>query len=98
MTTVSIWKKIVLQFKTRLSHHSQIEYQTKSLETPIDTQWINKGDIKINLRNSNRNLKKIQTEATELRTQHLSQRASAMHLDNKNHSSETIINMMKLKE
>ena len=48
VTTVLIWKHILLQYKPRISHYSQKEYQTKSLKTPIDIQWITLGDIKRN--------------------------------------------------
>ena len=98
VTIVSIWKHTLSQFKSGICHHSQREYQTKSLETPINTHWINIGDIKRYLINANRNLKIIRSKVTDLRTQHLLQRASAMNLEIKNHSSKTTINIQKLKE
>ena len=88
---VSISKHILSQLKSRISYHSQIEYQTKSLETSIDTHCINICDIKRKLRNTNRNLKKIRSKANNLRTKDLFQRALAINLETKNHSSKTII-------
>ena len=47
---VSILKAQLTQYKTKVSHLSQIEYLTTSMKTPIDTSWIHLSELKRNLR------------------------------------------------
>ena len=96
--TVSIWRNILKQFKTNMSHQSQLNFLLQSMSSPIDTSWIDPEDIQRNLRNAYRNLQQVRSNATNLRINHLLQRASAMNLENKSVSSKTIINIQKIEK
>ena len=96
--TVSIWRALLKQFKTKLSHQSQLKFLLQSMSSPIDTSWIDPADIQRNLRKAYRNLQQVRSNATKLRINHLLQRASAMNLANKSVSSKTIINIQKIEK
>ena len=61
--SVSIWKVKLTQNKTKVSHLNQIEYLTKSMQTPIDTSWKHPSELKRNLREATKELKKIRRKA-----------------------------------
>ena len=86
--SVSIWKAKLTQHKTKVSHLNQIEYLTKSMQTPIDISWKDPSELKRNLREATKELKKIRRKAKELRKLHLSKRASAMNISNKSLSEK----------
>ena len=81
-----------------MSHQSQLNFLLQSMSSPIDTSWIDPADIQRNLRNAYRNLQQVRSNATNLRINHLLQRASAMNLENKSESSKTIINIQKIEK
>ena len=85
---VSIWKTQLTQYKTKVSHLSQIEYLTKSMKKPIDTSWIHPSELKRNLRAAIKGLKIIRSKATEIRKLQLTRRASAMNIANKSTSEK----------
>ena len=91
--TVYIWKSLISQFKTKLSFQKQITFYLSSLSSPISIEWLNFAELKRKLRQAKSNLRKHTTNAKELRTQHLLQRASAMNIGNKAANSSTIINI-----
>ena len=67
--TVSIWKSILFQFKTKLSFQKQIDFYLSSLSSPISIEWTNFTNIKYKLSKAQSQLRKNKTNAKELRTQ-----------------------------
>ena len=96
--TVSTWRTLLKQFKTKISHQSQLKFLLESMSSPIDTSWIDPTNIQRNLRNAYRNLQQVRSNATNLIINHLLQRASTMNLENKSVSSKTIINIQKIEK
>ena len=95
--TVSIWRTLLSQFKTKLSHLSHIKFLIQSISSPIYTSWIDAADIQRNPRDAYINLQQVRSNATNVRINYLLQRASAMNLENKSSSSKTIINIQMIK-
>ena len=81
-----------------MSFQKQIDFYLSSLSSPISIEWTNFANIKYKLSKAQSQLRKNKTNATELRTQHLIQRASAMNIANKMASSSTIINIQKIEQ
>ena len=94
--TVSIWRTLLTQFKTNISHQSQIKFLLQSVSSPIDTSWKDAAEIQRKLRDDYRNLQQVRSNATNLRKTQLLQKVSAMNLENKYSSSRTIINIQKI--
>ena len=81
-----------------MSFQKQIDFYLSSLSSPISIEWTNFANIKYKLSKAQSQLRKNKTNAKELRTQHLIQRASAMNIANKMASSSTIINIQKIEQ
>ena len=69
--TVSIWRTLLKQFKTKIFHQSQLNFLLQLIISPIDTSWIDPVNIQRNLRNEYRNLQQVRSNATNLRIYHL---------------------------
>ena len=96
--TLTIWKVILSQYKTRLWFEKQIKKLKKDIDPPIPTEWTTITDILRNIRKARKQLKSTKTNAFELRKQHLIRRASAMNIDQKKSSEKIIINLIKIEQ
>ena len=81
--TVSLWKTVLTQFRTKIYHQRQVKVMLQSMNKIIDINWSHSSDIKKNLKKLILNIKRTKKSAVELRIKHLIERASVMNLVNK---------------
>ena len=69
--TVTIWKVIISQYKTKRWFEKKSKKLMKDIHPPIPTEWTIITDILKNIRKVRQQLKGIKTNVFELRKQHL---------------------------
>ena len=96
--TVTLWKLTLTQLKTKVSQHKNILAIQNKLKVTINLDWQHPSDIFHHLKLAQHNLIQIRKESSQLRTNYLLQRASAMDVSNNTTARNTIININKIEQ
>ena len=95
---LSLWKIILTQQKTKISHRNQIERIQRLMHSKLDITWKQISDINYQIKMATKTLKEISKSAASIRTQHLAEKASALNIRNQSSSAQTIINIQKIEQ
>ena len=96
--TVTLWKLTLTQLKTKISQHKNITSIQNKLTLTINLDWKTPHDIFHHLKMAKNQLIHIRKESTQLRTNYLLQRASAMDLASNKTARNIIININKIEQ